>query len=313
MFSRLLVSGLATLLTGCFVHMGDWDRYQEDFHHSYKFNPGGKLIVDNENGQIEITAWEKDEVEINGTKNASSQDLLKDMKVQIDANPNSIRVRVERPNFRGNCGVRFSIRVPKKLELERIKSTNGTLHVTGTEGPANLETTNGRIEVTGVTGRLIAETTNGSVDLEGHKGEVRVRTSNGKISGEVSKGVIDAHTTNGSIDLQLAAIESNLPVRLETTNGNINLKMAVAHEVRARTNNSSITVQLPASADADLRARTSNSRVETDFAPSAKPNSEDDDDDNDSKRKSLDMKIGKGGPVIDLSTSNGKIRILKSL
>lgn len=310
MFTRLLAAGLTALLSSCMIEMGDSDRFHEDFHHSYKFNPGGRLAIENENGTVEISTWDKDEIEITGTKNASTQELLKDIKVNIDATPAVVRVRVDRPNFRGNAGVRFSIRVPKKVELERIKSTNGTLHVMGTEGTAHLETTNGKIEAMGVTGRLTAETTNGSIELDGHKGDVRARTSNGKISGEVAKGVIDAHTSNGSIDLDLAAIESPEPVRLETTNGNINLKLAAAHEVRARTNNSSITVQLPEKADANLRARTSNSHIDSDFGPSAGVAGEDDEE-RERRNKSLDAKIGKGGPLIDLSTSNGRIKILK--
>jgi DUF4097 and DUF4098 domain-containing protein YvlB len=293
------------------IEMGDSDRFHEDFHHSYKFNPGGRLAVENENGTVEISTWDKDEIEINGTKNASTQELLKEVKINIDATPAVVRIRVERPSFHGNAGVRFAIRVPKKLELERIKSTNGTLHVMGTEGTAHLETTNGKIEVMGATGKLTAETTNGSIELDGHKGDVRARTSNGKISGELAKGLIDAHTTNGSIDLDLAAIESPEPVRLETTNGNINLKLAAAHEVRARTNNSSITIRLPEKSDANIRARTSNSRIDSDFAPTAAASGGEDDEEREHRNKSMDAKIGKGGPLIDLSTSNGRIRIQK--
>jgi DUF4097 and DUF4098 domain-containing protein YvlB len=315
MMSRFVLSGLTVLLSGCFMEMGDSNRYHEDFHHSYKFNPGGRLAVENENGTIEISTWEKDEIEINGTKNASRQEMLQEIKIDIDSSPSALRVKVDRPNFHCNCGVRFAIRVPKKLELERIKSTNGGIQVTGIEGNGNLTTTNGRIEAMNHTGKLTIETTNGSIELSGHKGDVRARTSNGKISGELAKGIIDAHTTNGGIDLKLNAMDSSEPVRLETTNGNINLTMATAHEVRARTSNSSITVKLPGSIDANLRARTSNSRVDSEFGTGGR-NSEDDDDDdhgrNRNRHKTLDAKVGKGGPVIDLSTSNGRIRFLKS-
>lgn len=312
MMSRFVLSGLTVLLSGCFMEMGDSNRFHEDFHHSYKFNPGGRLAVENENGTIEISTWEKDEIEINGTKNASRQEMLQEIKIDIDSSASAVRVKVDRPNFHCNCGVRFAIRVPKKLELERIKSTNGGIQVTGIEGSGNLTTTNGRIEAMNHTGKLTIETTNGSIELSGHKGDVRARTSNGKISGEIAKGIIDAHTTNGGIDLKLNPVDSSEPIRLETTNGNINLTMAAAHEVRARTSNSSITVKLPETIDANLRARTSNSRVDSDFGPSNRGSDDDDDDHGRNRHKTLDTKVGKGGPVIDLSTSNGRIRFLKS-
>lgn len=309
---RALLSGIAILLsTSCHVDFGDSERFHEDFHSSHKIQPGGHLSIDNHNGSIEITTWEKDEIEINGTKHASTKDLLEDLKVDVDASPAKVAIRISKPEFiRGNAGVRLTLRVPKKLELDRIRSSNGHIRVNGTEGPANLETTNGKIEAEKLNGKLLAQTTNGGITIQGHVGGVRAHTTNGSIHGD-TKGELDAETTNGGIDMKLDNAGVTGPVRLETSNGKIHIVMTSAAELRARTNNSSITVELPSSIDADLRARTSNSRVHSDFGPDPKW---DDDDDNDrgNRHRSMDVKIGKGGPLIDLSTSNGDIRILKN-
>jgi DUF4097 and DUF4098 domain-containing protein YvlB len=310
MLFRLFVAGCVAVLTGCHVDFGDSDRFREDFHHSFKLVPGGRLSVENQNGEIDISTWDKDEIEINGTKNASDQELLRDIKIDIESTPNSVNIRVNRPNFRGNCGVRFAIRVPKKLELDRIRSSNGGILVNGVEGSANLQTSNGRIEAIRMVGKLVVETTNGSIDLGGHTGLVKARTSNGKISGEIAKGWLDAHTSNGGIDVRLLEIDSPEPVRLETSNGNINVTLNAGHALRARTSNSSITLHLPEKADATLHAETSNSRIDSDFGDTRKSSGGDDDEDR--KHKRLDAKVGNGGPVIDLSTSNGNIRIRKT-
>ena len=311
MLFRLFLAGSVALLTGCHVDFGDSDRFHEDFHHSFKVAPGARLSVDTQNGSVDISTWDKDEIEINGTKTANDESLLKQLKVDIDASPNSVRVRVDKPTFRGNCGVRFAIRVPKKLDLERIKSTNGGIQVNGVEGSANLQTSNGRIEAIRMTGKAILETTNGSIDLDGHKGYVQARTSNGKISGDIVKGWLDAHTSNGGIDVKLNEIDSPEPVRLETSNGNISVVMTAAHSLRARSSNSPITLRLPEKINANLHAETSNSRVDSEFGGESRKSGEDGEDD-DRKHRKLDVKIGNGGPVIDLSTSNGNIRILKS-
>ena len=311
MLLRLFLSGCVALLTACHVDFGDSDRFHEDFHHSFKLAPGGKLSIENQNGAIDISTWDKDEVEINGTKNASTQDLLRDLKVQIDATTSAVRVRVDRPSFNGNCGVRFAIRVPRKLELERIKSSNGSIQVNGVEGAANLQTSNGRIEAIHLIGKLTAETTNGSIELAGHIGRVQARTSNGKISGEIEKGWLDGHTSNGSIDVHLKNIDVPEPVRLETSNGNITVTLGMAHALSARTSNSPITLRMPEKSDAVLRARAGNARIDSDFGDSRKSSGGDDEDEH-QRNKSLDAKVGNGGPVIDLSTSNGNIRILKS-
>jgi DUF4097 and DUF4098 domain-containing protein YvlB len=311
MLLRLLLTASVAILGACHVDFGDSDRFHEDFHYSYKVSPGSRLAIDTQNGGIDISTWDRDEIEINGTKNAATEELLKSLKIDISATPNSVRVRVDKPSaFQGNCGVRFAIRVPKKLELEKIKSSNGGIQVNGVEGPADLQTSNGRIEAVRMAGKLTVQTSNGSIDLSGHKGSVQARTSNGKISGDIAKGWLDAHTSNGGIDVQLDEVDSQEPLRMETSNGNITVSLKAAHAMKARTSNSGITVKLPEKIDAVLRARTSNSRVETDFVDMDKRGDGSNDDD-EKKHKSLDAKIGAGGPVIDLSTSNGNIRILK--
>ncbi|BDC48781.1 hypothetical protein F183_A10970 [Bryobacterales bacterium F-183] len=289
------------------MDFGDSERFHEDFHSNHKIEPGGHLSIDNHNGHIEISTWEKDEIEINGTKHASTKELLEDLKVDVDATPTKVAIRISKPEFMtGGAGVRLNLRVPKKLELDRIRSTNGHIRVNGTEGPATLETTNGKIGAEKMNGKLIARTTNGGISIEGHAGSVRANTTNGSIQGEM-RGALEAETSNGSIDMKVDNAGSTSPVRLETSNGKIHVVMTSAAELRARTNNSSITVELPAATDANIRAKTSNSRVHSDFGPDPSW----DDEDGDNRRRSMDMKIGKGGPVIDLSTSNGDIRILK--
>lgn len=312
MLLRTLLSGIAILLsTACHVDFGDGERFHEDFHSSHKIEPGGHLSIDNHNGSIEIITWEKDEIEVNGTKHASTKDLLDDLKVTVDSTPTKLAIRVSKPEFlRGNAGVRLNLRVPKKLELDRVRSTNGHIRVNGTEGPANLETTNGKIGAEQMAGKLLVKTTNGSIAIEKHSGEVRAATTNGSIHGD-TRGPLEAETSNGSIDMKVdSAGATGGPVRLETSNGKIHVVLSAAADLRARTNNSSITVELPATVNADLRARTSNSRVRSDFGPDPKWN--DDDENRDDRRRSMDVKLGAGGPLIDLSTSNGDIRILKN-
>jgi DUF4097 and DUF4098 domain-containing protein YvlB len=92
------------------------------------------------------------------------------------------------------------------------------------------------------------------------------------------------------------------PVRLESSNGHIELTMDAAREVHADTSNSSITVRMPNSAGATLRAHTSNASITSDFDVSVHGAV--------SKHR-LDGTIGSGGPLLDLGTSNGGIKLLR--
>jgi hypothetical protein len=78
--------------------------------------------------------------------------------------------------------------------------------------------------------------------------------------------------------------------------------MDAAREVHADTSNSSITVRMPGSAGATLRAHTSNSSITSDFDVSTHGTL--------SKHR-LEGTIGAGGPVLDLGTSNGGIKLVR--
>ena len=69
----LLPLACVALLTGCGLdELVNSQRHRQDFRYSYDFKPGGRLYVENENGQIEITGWDRDSAEVSGTKSAAA-------------------------------------------------------------------------------------------------------------------------------------------------------------------------------------------------------------------------------------------------
>jgi DUF4097 and DUF4098 domain-containing protein YvlB len=108
-------------------------------------------------------------------------------------------------------------------------------------------------------------------------------TSNGSVRAENIRGGVDATTSNGSVDLDLEAPPSG--------------------DVTASTSNGAITVHLPASTNATIAAHTSgHDRIYSDFDVTMRGQL---------AQSRLEGSIGGGGPRIDLSTSNGNIRLLK--
>jgi type VI protein secretion system component Hcp len=291
------------LLSSCDeAWVGSSDRYKEDFHYSYPLAADGRVSLENINGGIEISAWEKNEIEINGTRYAPTEQALRDMKIEINAASDSVQIRtVPAYSFR-NGGARYSIRVPQRARLERIVSTNGSIKIFDINGRVNLKTSNGAIRVSGVTGEVEARTSNGSIEATEQSGNAILHTSNGRIRAEVLEGALDASTSNGSMEIRLAGRDAERPVRLESSNGNIEVTMDATRDIRASTSNSSITLRLPDSANARVRARTSNSSINTDFQELAQSME---------SKKSLNGVLGGGGPLIDLATTNGQIRLLR--
>jgi DUF4097 and DUF4098 domain-containing protein YvlB len=307
--TTLLLIGMAALLTGCDLDeigsFGNSHAYEKDFHYSYALKPGGRLAIENFNGSIEISGWDKDNVEIDGMQYASTPEMRDAIKIEVAAGSSSVEIRTVRPASRyGNMGVKYIIKAPRKVDLDRIVSSNGAVKVNDIEGVIRLRTTNGSVRTARVRGNLEATTSNGGVEVEELDGPATIRTTNGRVSVEGIRGALQASTSNASIHARLLKPEPHRPVRLQTSNGGIDLTMDSLedNEVRASTSNGGITVRLPAMAGAHVHAHTSHGSVHSDFQVKRE----------DSEGKNhLDGVIGSGGPTVELTSSNGSIRLLK--
>jgi DUF4097 and DUF4098 domain-containing protein YvlB len=98
--------------------------------------------------------------------------------------------------------------------------------------------------------------------------------------------------------------EPHRPVKLQTSNGGIDLTMdsLADNEVRVSTSNGGITVRLPSMIDAHIHAHTSHSSIHSDFSLRHESGR---------GKHDLDGVIGSGGPTVELTSSNGSIRLLK--
>jgi DUF4097 and DUF4098 domain-containing protein YvlB len=261
--------------------------------------------VENFNGSIEIASWDQDSIDISGVKYAGTTELRDAMKIDVATTGDTLHVRTVRPSERrGNMGAKYVIKVPRKIELDRITSSNGSIRVNDIEGAARLRSSNGGIRVTNMKGSVDAQTSNGSVEVQDLDGSAVLKTSNGRVHAEGVKGTLEAETSNGGINVHLTKAEAGRPVKLDTSNGSIELTVDSANQndVFASTSNAGITVHMPPTIGARLRAHTSNGSISSDFEVQVQGQI---------SKHSLEGTIGSGGPVLDLSTSNGGIHLVK--
>jgi len=311
MLKQVVVLSVAAGLlgfVGCDIEdldFGGSERYTQDFHYSYPLQAGGTISVDNSNGSVEISGWDQNTVDISGTKYARTPELRDLLKIEVDHSPNSIQIRTVRPSDRhGNMGARYVIKVPRRTQLDRIVSSNGSLHALDLEGPARLRTSNGAVRVENLAGSLDAQTSNGAIEVQDVDGSANLRTSNGRVRADDVHGAVEAHTSNGGIHVSLEKPETGRAIKLETSNGGIDLTMAAVNQndIHVSTSNGSITLHLPDGIGANLNATAANSSISTEFEVATQGAIE---------KHHLEGKIGAGGPEIDLNTSNGGIRLLK--
>jgi len=304
----LLAPLLAAILglAGCDIDdfSGGWQHYNRDFHYSYPCQADARISVETFNGSIDVTSWDEPTIEIDGTKYGPTQEAADSLRIDIDRSGGTVAIRAVRPvERRNNQGARFTVKAPRGVTIERITASNGAIHTTDGAGPSHFRTSNGSVRVEGLHGRLDAETSNGAVELVDIEGDALIRTSNGHVDVQRLRGSLDATTSNSSITAEIERSASD--VRATTNNGSVHLDLPAdfAAGVRAHTSNSSITVRLPARFNGHVIASTNNDSISSEFEMTVH---------GEISKTHLEGDIGKGGgPLIDLDTSNGSIRILK--
>jgi hypothetical protein len=198
----LMPLGLALLcLTACDIEdFGSFQRFQRDFHYSYPLKSGGSFSVEGFNGTVDISGWDQDSVDISGTKYGPTQEAADALQIDIRNTPDEVSIRAVRPSDRrNNEGARFTIKIPRTAVLDRITTSNGSIHTMDGKGPARLKTSNGAIRVQNLAGSVDATTSNAPVELENVAGDATVHSSNGHIHTERLGGSLEASTSNASI------------------------------------------------------------------------------------------------------------------
>lgn len=295
------------LLAGCEFDASDWggsDRYKEAFAYDYKLKSGGKLTLETFNGSVEIIGWDREAVDVTGTKYASKEDVMKGIRIEAIPGQDSLWIRMIRPVENNcNCGASFQLKVPRKVMLDLVRSSNGSLRVESVDGPARLKTSNGSVKLWAVNGDVDIATSNASIEVGQFQGAAILKTSNGRIKADGVKGTFDATTSNASIDATIQEPADGSTVNARSSNGSVTLNLLgwKNNPVRIATSNASVNLRLPEGVNAQLTADTSNGSISSDFELTT----------NKFAKTHVEARLGSGGPSIDLNTSNGSIRLLK--
>lgn len=209
---RITTTLLLAIFASTSLPVSATERETETFN--FELNDGGRVSIDNVNGDIEITGGAGNTVQIIAEKSADDADDLARLEVKIKADENAIRIETVHSKSEGrwlstnNSGeVNYTLTVPSSVNLDSISTVNGEVLVKGVSGTVSAESVNGDIELHNLVGDADLETTNGAIEA----------------SFDVLKGSqrVNADTVNGRITLLLPA-DSSARVSAETLNGGIN-------------------------------------------------------------------------------------------
>jgi len=181
----------------------------EEFHKTVPLNANGRVSLENINGNVEITGWERSEVQIDAVKSARDQQRLQAATIEVIDDGNSVSIRTRYPEGRTNndpASVQYTLHVPAGVQLDKISLVNGSLDVSHVLGEVNASLVNGTLKARDLSGRAKLSTVNGPNNVEfrslNNVNEVKITSVNGSINlllPAAPNADISASTVNGSL------------------------------------------------------------------------------------------------------------------
>jgi TM2 domain-containing membrane protein YozV/predicted Ser/Thr protein kinase len=230
---------------------------------SFPLTADGCFNIDDVNGRIEITGWDRNEVSIKGNIHASSPEDAEAVKIDVDNNPDEVTVHTRLPpqseefllslfslGRRGGQKVDYKVQVPNRAKLGSVNNVNGPIEVAGISGSIHATTVNDVMHIKDAASDLNLSSVNGRISVElaslGQGQTIELNGVNGPIEATIpdnASASFSINSLNGGLTSEFPALEvkkefpvgSNLKgalgdggasVKASSVNGGISIRKA---------------------------------------------------------------------------------------
>jgi len=217
----------------------------EEFHQTYAITADGRVELDNINGDVHISSWDRNEVKVDAVKYADTKERLDEAKIEIDSGKDYLSIQTKYPDHNNTwnwgshnnpAGVEYTLTVPRTARLDEIKLINGALDISGVSGEVRASCINGRLQAQDLSGRAKLDTVNGRLEAKFK---------------ELTKESVELNSVNGSVDLTIPS-DSNAEVEANTVSGrisndfglNVNRHQMVGQSLRGELGNGGAHIKL---------------------------------------------------------------------
>ena len=207
--------------------------YAADIKRSFTAGKSGSLEMTDINGDVEVDAWDKGQVEI-------TEKLFLDVLTKAEAeralklSTESYQERSGRILVDGRSRPRryvhsyFRINVPRDFSID-ISTEGGDLTVRQVKGQTTLRTSGGDIKAREIGGSVVAKTSGGNLEFENVMGRLEAATSGGNILLRNATEDVEVRTSGG--DVEICDVSSNViaktsggTIRVENTTGSVDVR-----------------------------------------------------------------------------------------
>lgn len=257
------------------------------------------IEVANVSGRVEITAWDRNEVDLDAMLEGDDDQL------EFDADGRHVRIKVTRPNnrFKGPKEATLIIRVPQGASL-RAETVSAELTVKGVRGEQRLNSVSGDVRTEGFGAAIALRTISGDGTIAGTGGKASVSLSS--VSGDLDasnvQGSAEAETVSGEIELRLGAVDR---LKVGTVSGEFDgaaeLLPGARVELGSVSGDIRLTLKPPVNAEFDFESFSG--ELESCFGPQARSKSKY------GPGRELRFTQGTGGALVQVETMSGDVKI----
>jgi DUF4097 and DUF4098 domain-containing protein YvlB len=205
----------ALLMLSAQSNAGELGKYTEEFHHTYPLASNGRISLSNVNGGVHITAWDREEVQLDAVKSSNRKDELAKAEIEVNAGSGYVEIRTQYYHhdltFNSDrddnpASVEYTLKVPRGARLDEISLVNGPLNIDGVSGAVQASCVNGHVKIRNLQGLVELSSVNGRLDAEFDrvsKSSITLSAVNGELSVTLPSDVkarLEASTVSGSID-----------------------------------------------------------------------------------------------------------------
>ena len=162
------------------------------------------IDVSNVEGRVDVTAWDRNEVELTAMLE-SDEDTL-----EFEATEQQVRIKVVRPDghFGGSDEAILTLKIPKGARIS-AETVSADITVAGVLGEQRLGTVSGEVRTQAYDARVKLSTVSGDGTISGTGGKaaVSVESVSGLIAASGIRGGFDGKVVSGGLTINLAAAE----------------------------------------------------------------------------------------------------------
>jgi DUF4097 and DUF4098 domain-containing protein YvlB len=267
-------------------------------------------------GDLEITAWDKPQIEVSYKKYATgkhAEEMLKLLKVSVSNSGDTVIVDVAYPSksqvkrswekSAKTLGVDFEIKAPANTRVSVNRLVVGDVDIEGFSGNVSVGMVTGDLTGKNISGNVMVSHVSGDVNINGLHGVSEISLTTGSIELEEVTGELTVQLTTGEVSIEAIDLEG---LEIDCTSGDIEVDVESAvtfgiFSINVMTGD--ISLSIAESSAFSLIAKSTNGSIQSDFPFEVVRSI---------MKSSLKGEYNEGGASITISSFTGGIEVNKN-